>query len=424
LSKRHWQKEQNSMNDTLAHDRMGSVRMTDEDGRLHVAATPISKACVNAYYGREIPGADALGLAPDRLYNLLRDPAELARAAPSFNALPVLAEHAHVTAAAPRADLVVGTTGTNARFTSPYLTNSLAIWNAGAIHNIRSGAQRELSCAYRYTPVMEAGQFEGQPYDGRMTNIRGNHVALVPSGRAGPDVVVADAKPKDIAMVQTHAAPTAGQVFARLGTAFATGALAMTASLNELETWLRHTGMASAQGMPEGAAPPVPPDNGEAEAGGSGTGHAAHTTAGSTSSSPEQMPLRSVTEQDRAAQPVTAQDSAVQSAVAAALAAERTRAAGAQEARSLVRPLVGDVLGMDSAADILRYALAEQGVGTEGVNEPGLKALVLACLGTAAPPAASGMGDRAGHALGAADHAAPHAAHLATRFGVPAPRKL
>ncbi|MDE7547879.1 DUF2213 domain-containing protein [Acetobacter fabarum] len=382
------------MNNTLAHDRMGSVRMTDEDGRLHVAATPISKACVNAYYGREIPGADALGLAPDRLYNLLRDPAELARAAPSFNALPVLAEHAHVTAAAPRADLVVGTTGTSARFTSPYLTNSLAIWNAGAIHNIRSGAQRELSCAYRYTPVMEAGQFEGQPYDGRMTNIRGNHVALVPSGRAGPDVVVADAKPKDIAMVQTHEAPTAGQVFARLGTAFATGALAMTASLSELETWLRHTGMVDAQGAREGAAPPV------------------------------QEPPRSVTEEVAVAQPATAQDSAVQTAVAAALAAERTRAAGAQEARSLVRPLVGDVLGMDSAADILRYALTEQGVGTEGVNEPGLKALVLACLSTAAATAPSGMGDRAGHALGAADRAADHAAYLATRFGVHAPRKL
>ncbi|MFT8419615.1 MAG: DUF2213 domain-containing protein, partial [Acetobacter sp.] len=248
------------MNNTLAHDRMGSVRMTDEDGRLHVATTPISKATVNAYWGREIPGAEALGLAPDRLYNLLRDPAELARAAPSFNALPVLAEHAHVTAATPRADLVVGTTGTNASFTSPYLTNSLAIWNAGAIHNIRSGAQRELSCAYRYTPVMEAGQFEGQNYDGRMTNIRGNHVALVPSGRAGPDVVVADAKPKDIAMVQTHTTPSAGQVFARLGTAFATGALAMTATVAELGAWLRQNGMPELPAHTPGTAPTDTPN--------------------------------------------------------------------------------------------------------------------------------------------------------------------
>ncbi|WP_338332006.1 DUF2213 domain-containing protein [Acetobacter sp. LMG 32666] len=406
------------MNDTLAHDRMGSVRMTDEDGRLHVATTPISKATVNAYYGREIPGADALGLDPNRLYNLLRDPAELARAAPSFNALPVLAEHAHVTANAPRADLVVGTTGTNARFASPYLTNSLAIWNAGAIHNIRSGAQRELSCAYRYTPVMEAGQFEGQPYDGRMTNIRGNHVALVPSGRAGPDVVVADAKPKDIAMVPTHAAPTAGQVFARLGTAFASGALAMTASLAELGAWLRHNGMADAPtGAEHGGIPTVPP-------GAAGThtppaGKAAAAPAPATPPTGQNASPSAATPDNAPATPgqaATAQDSAVQSAVTAALAAERTRAAHAQEARTLVRPLVGDVLGMDSATDILRYALNEQGVGTDGVNEPGLKALVLACLGAASPVA----GAPSGGPVGAADHAAP----LATRFGVSAPRKL
>lgn len=418
------------MNDTLAHDRMGSVRMTDEDGRLHVATTPISKATVNAYWGREIPGADTLGLAPDRLYHLLRDPAELARAAPSFNALPVLAEHAHVTADAPRADLVVGTTGTNACFTSPYLTNSLAIWNAGAIHNIRSGAQRELSCAYRYTPVMEAGQFEGQPYDGRMTNIRGNHVALVPSGRAGPDVVVADANPRDIFMVQTHAALTAGQVFARLGAAFGAGTLAMTAPVAELEAWLKHNI------GPTPADPARPQAGAQAgTCGGSASQLAGHVpeqgagrsmpttsaTGGAVKTTLAQAPAASTAAPvaDLEADPATAQDSAVQNAVAAALAAERTRAAHAQEARTLVRPLVGDVLGMDSAADILRYALGEQGVQTEGVNEPGLKALVLACLGTTSAPAATGMAG-AGGALGAADHAAA----FTTRFGVPAPRKL
>lgn len=386
------------MNKILAHDRMGSVRMTDEDGRLYVAATPISKATVNTYYGREIPGADALGLVPDRLYRLLRDPAELARAAPTFNALPVLAEHAHVTAQAPRAELVVGTTGTDATFASPYLTNSLAIWNAGAIHNIRSGAQRELSCAYRYTPVMEAGEFEGQPYDGRMTNIRGNHVALVPSGRAGPDVLVADAKPKDISMVEEHAAPTAGQIFARLGTAFASGALAMTASMAELEAWLKRNGAMQAPATPAPKA---------------ASGHATQDRptepgAGSNATPPAEGASASTQP------PATAQDSAVQSAVAAALAAERLRNQHAQEARSLVRPLVGDVLGMDSATDILRYALAEQGVQTDGVNEPGLKALVLSCLGSAASSAV------AGGPVGAADHAAS----VAIRFGVHAPRKL
>ena len=85
----------------LAYDRAGSVRLIDEDGRLRVAVTPISKAAVNRYFGREIPGAQALGLAPDRSYRLLRAPDELEKAADSFNSIPVLAEHVHVTAQTP-----------------------------------------------------------------------------------------------------------------------------------------------------------------------------------------------------------------------------------------------------------------------------------------------------------------------------------
>ena len=51
---------------------------------------------------------------------------------------------------------------------------------------------KELSCAYRYDPDFTQGTYDGQRYDFVMRNIRGNHVALVEEGRAGPDVVVAD----------------------------------------------------------------------------------------------------------------------------------------------------------------------------------------------------------------------------------------
>ena len=84
------------MTPALAFDR--SARHVDVDGRLHVAASHISKAAVNPYYGREIPGADTLGLDPARVYQLLRDPEELAKAAPTFNNLPLLSKHVPVSA--------------------------------------------------------------------------------------------------------------------------------------------------------------------------------------------------------------------------------------------------------------------------------------------------------------------------------------
>lgn len=175
----------------LALDR-ASMRRTDADGRLHVAITNISKATVNPYYGREIPNWQGLGLDPDRVYQLLRDPVELEKGASTFNNIPLLSKHVPVSADEPMKHLVVGATGTDAEFVAPYLRNSLVVWDAVAIAGIESQEQQELSCAYRYVPVMTPGTFDGMAYDGVMTQIVGNHVALVEVGRAGPDVVVSD----------------------------------------------------------------------------------------------------------------------------------------------------------------------------------------------------------------------------------------
>lgn len=188
----------------LAFDR--TARRIDADGRLHVDRSHISKATVNPYYGKEIPGYEALGLAPDKVYRLLRDPVELERGAETFARLPILSEHVPVTVDAPRPDLVVGAIGSEITFTPPYLDADLCIWDAASIAGIETDKVRELSCAYRYVPVMEPGTFEGQPYDGRMTEIQGNHLALVEVGRAGSDVVVADRNPftfKESAMKMT-----------------------------------------------------------------------------------------------------------------------------------------------------------------------------------------------------------------------------
>ena len=205
------------MTDILAYDRVGTVRTIDEDGRLKVARTPISKANVCPYYGREIPDPDGkLKLDPDKLYNLLRAPDELAKAAPTFNGLPVLEEHFHATADNPRRDLTVGSTGEGAEFDAPYLYNSLVVWDGEAIERIKSGEQRELSSAYRYTADMTPGVYEGEKYDGIMRDIRGSHVAIVPEGRAGPDVLVADSKPKMDTQMVKHTTSKKDALFERL----------------------------------------------------------------------------------------------------------------------------------------------------------------------------------------------------------------
>lgn len=176
----------------LAMDK--SMRTVDRFGRMYIETSNISKAVVNPYRGSEIPNSAALGLDPDRVYMLLRHPDELAKAADSFNNIPLLDRHIPVTADAPSKEFVVGSTGTDAAFDEPFLRNSLVIWCANAIAGVNTNQQRELSSAYSYDADMTPGKYEGVPYDGIMRNIKGNHVALVEAGRAGPDVVVGDSK--------------------------------------------------------------------------------------------------------------------------------------------------------------------------------------------------------------------------------------
>jgi hypothetical protein len=178
--------------ENLALDRE-TVRSIDADGHLHVERTPISKAVVNPYWGREIPDAERLGLDPDRIYRLYRHPEELARAAASFEGKPLLIQHKPVNADEHPSELTVGAIGSPVNFDAPYLTAPLTVWDGGAIDLIQSKKQRELSCGYRYRFDPTPGTTpEGEPYDGVMRDIGGNHLALVEQGRAGPDVLVHD----------------------------------------------------------------------------------------------------------------------------------------------------------------------------------------------------------------------------------------
>lgn len=178
----------------FAFDR-ASVRTYDADGMMHVALTPISKANVCVYYGKEIPDSEKLGLDPNKAYRLLRDPEELRKAAPTFNNKPVLNKHLPFTVVNPPKESIVGSTGTDAKFEPPYLYNSMGLHDLDSIMGVETERQKEISSSYRYRLDLTPGEYEGEAYDGVMRDIVCNHVAIVPSGRAGPDVFVYDSKP-------------------------------------------------------------------------------------------------------------------------------------------------------------------------------------------------------------------------------------
>lgn len=191
----------------IAFDRE-TVRTIDVDGHLKVEMTPISKANVCPYYGREIPDHEKLGLDADKIYQLYRDAGELAKAAPSFAGKQLLLEHVSVSADDPHLERTIGSVGDDVIFSAPYLMAPLSIWDAEAISLIESGERKELSSAYRYRADMTSGVSpDGERYDGIMRDILGNHVAMVAKGRAGADVLVQDALPDGLAPDQGRAGP-------------------------------------------------------------------------------------------------------------------------------------------------------------------------------------------------------------------------
>ena len=174
-----------------------SARHYDDTGRLHVEGVNISKATVNPYTGKEIneaqdgkPGWKPLD--PNKTYNLLRHPDALAEGAETFDQVPILFKHKPSSANDHPSEITVGSTGSGTYFADPYLKTDISVWPAYAIEAIENGAQKQLSAGYGYDADMTPGVYNGMPYDGIMRNIRGNHVALVHEGRAGPDVMVGD----------------------------------------------------------------------------------------------------------------------------------------------------------------------------------------------------------------------------------------
>jgi len=118
----------------------------------------------------------------------LRPPEEVMHpdALASFALVPVTNEHPPEALTADNAkQYAVGSVSESVAPEGDKVRATLMITDADAIAALDAG-RSELSCGYTADVVIEPGTWEGQRYDAKQTNIRGNHVALVDAGRAGP----------------------------------------------------------------------------------------------------------------------------------------------------------------------------------------------------------------------------------------------
>jgi hypothetical protein len=346
---------------TVAFDK-ASARHYDDNGFLIVDSTVITKAAVNPYYGKEIPDYESLGLDPEKIYNMLRDPAELEKGMHTLGEKQLLIKHIFVSADEPQKESIAGTIGSNLEMVGDDVKGSLTVWDKEAINLIESGKLAELSASYFYDPVMKSGTFNGQPYDGIMTNIRGNHVALVERGRIGRDALVADALPKLMELNMKLKKGAVAKINAKLKASLAMDADipndVLKQIIEEVAENIEHTPALDTEEAEklEGAE-----DEDEEEE------VAEDADETETADDEDKEAEKAEPEVKKAAM-----DAAIKQAENKAV----QRVTQLFEARELVKPLVG-VVAMDSAEAVLKHALKKSGIDSDGVDTvKGLKTLV------------------------------------------------
>ena len=160
-----------------------------QEGYLICYDVPINRIGAQKYLAREME------MDGDSEYEVIRRPEEVfsPEAMASFEGKPVTDGHPSEDVTADNIQLyekghaqnIRKGTGPNAGMTIA----DLFITDPQLIDEIQNGGKREISCGYNYALFPhENGTFEQR-------NIRGNHIAVVPKGRAGHRVSIKDEKP-------------------------------------------------------------------------------------------------------------------------------------------------------------------------------------------------------------------------------------
>ncbi len=163
--------------------RMGTARI-DHNGTLIVTGA-LTRTGVFPY--RHSDGPKTLELRhPDDVFD--------AHAVASFIQVPVTDEHPEQGRITPGnvSRYMVGNVGDTITRDDNLMLADLTVRKGDTIEKVMptdgGKPKRELSCGYTSDVIEEVGEYKGEKYDHRQTNIRGNHVAIVRTGRAGAEV--------------------------------------------------------------------------------------------------------------------------------------------------------------------------------------------------------------------------------------------
>lgn len=165
-------------------DRISPHMTESPEGYLICHDVPIARTGPQEYLAREL----ALDGDPERVVSVDRRPEDVFEDATlaSFEGKPVTDGHPSENVGPENYAAYQKGHVQNVRRKGDYIVADLYINDAGLADQVRNGVKREVSCGYLCDYVPDGASY-------RQTKIRGNHVAVVPRGRAGHEVAIQDA---------------------------------------------------------------------------------------------------------------------------------------------------------------------------------------------------------------------------------------
>lgn len=177
--------------DRQALSGMDGVTKTGE-GYLDAVAPRVARTGIQIYRASEI------GMVGDAAVRVFRDESDVFNfeALESFDGIPVTLGHPPELVDASNVEKYgVGHARQDVLRDGQHLRIGLRVESQRAVDAVEKLGVRDLSVGYTCLIDATPGTTpDGQPYDARQTNIRANHIAIVPKGRAG-SARIGDARP-------------------------------------------------------------------------------------------------------------------------------------------------------------------------------------------------------------------------------------
>lgn len=169
-----------------------SLRHKDENGYLMVDKSPILRAGILEYLGRELlpegsDTVDGVKVDKEKIYKVMIPEEELIKAKDTFKLLPILNDHTWMgDEGEDPQEYQAGSTGEDVTVERGMLFVPLKFTGKEIVKEVENHEKEELSASY-YNRLEKASD---KDYDFIARDLKGNHLALVDKGRCGSAVRV------------------------------------------------------------------------------------------------------------------------------------------------------------------------------------------------------------------------------------------